>query len=269
VESPGQNRPNLRLVNGTGRDYGQRDSNAKPKPPPFLNVPPIVKYTALALVVIHVVLYLAGNAIYNQAIIWLSFSTFRTDPRLGWPNAFGNSAWTTLTYSLLHNGFSHLIFNVLWLIVFGTPVARRLSAQKFLLIAATGSVGGALLTLLLNWNTFVIVIGASASVSALLAAAVPIMFGPGNMIERTGTERSAKSALVMPFRDLLRNQQAIVFMIFFIVITLMTGAVQHLGGGALVGGGSIAWAAHLGGFIAGLLAYYWLDDGPVHGKRRL
>jgi membrane associated rhomboid family serine protease len=268
VESPGQNRPNLRLVNGTGRDYTQRSNGAGTKPPPFFNVPPVVKYLALGLVVVHLALYFAGNEIYSQAILWLSFSTVRTDPRFGLPNGFGNWIWTSLTYSFLHTGFSHLVFNALWLIVFGTPVARRLSGQKFLLIAAAGSVGGALLTLLFNWNDFVIVIGASAAVSALLAAAVPVMFGPGNMIERTGSEERAKSALVMQFADLLKNQQAMVFMLFFLAITLLTGAVQRIGGG-LVDGASIAWAAHLGGFIAGLIAFYWLDDGPVHGGRKM
>ena len=38
----------------------------------------------------------------------------------------GSEYWTLVTYMLLHGDWMHLTFNALWLLVFGTPVARYL-----------------------------------------------------------------------------------------------------------------------------------------------
>ena len=53
------------------------------------------------------------------------------------------------------------------------------------------------------------------------------------------------------------------FFAIWIAITLFTGAT----GGMQTGGESVrvAWDSHLGGFLAGLAAFYLLDPGPVHG----
>jgi membrane associated rhomboid family serine protease len=51
----------------------------------------------------------------------------------------------------------------------------------------------------------------------------------------------------------LRDRRALVFMFIFLGMTLLTG-VQGLPGFA--DGGRIAWEAHIGGFVAGLLSYF-------------
>ena len=63
--------------------------------------------------------------------------------------------WTPVTYSFLHGGVEHILFNGLWLMAFGAPVARRLEHQVFhrierqaqhrrhLLQGVTGAVGAA------------------------------------------------------------------------------------------------------------------------------
>jgi membrane associated rhomboid family serine protease len=170
-----------------------------------------------------------------------------------------------VTYGLLHADAMHLMSNVIWLLIFGTPVARRLSWPKFMLVAAAGSFGGALAMFLQYlWEPrFMILVGASATVSALMAAATPIMFGRGSVFARTNSEVAARSAPVLPLMMLLRNREAIIFIAVFLGLQLLTGASQVIDGAALLEQRNIAWESHLGGFIAGLLAFYAVDVSPV------
>jgi membrane associated rhomboid family serine protease len=261
VDLPGRKKPYLRVVG--------EEPRVPQKAPPFFNVPKPLLYFAVALIAIHFVLYLWGENAQVWFFMQMAFSPMRTNALSGFPNDYGQAYLSTLTYSLLHMNATHLITNVLWLIVFGTPVARRMSAFDFFTIAAAGSVGGAIATQILQWNTQVTIIGASAAVSGLMAAAIPIMFGPGSTLSRTTTVEGAKSARILPFRELLHDRTALAFMLMFLMLTLFTGAAQSIGNVALIQDSSIAWQAHLGGFLAGLLAFYALDKGPVHLGRRM
>ncbi len=230
---------------------------------PFLNVPGIVQLSVLVLVLVHILVYWISPSIQAYAIYGYSFIPARFSNTINVPQLPGSAYWSALTYSLLHGNATHLLFNSLWLLVFGTPVARRLPGWKFLVIAAAGSVGGALTTLALHWNEIVILIGASAAVSALMAAAVPIMFGNGSLLRRLGTEKRAREATILPLRELVENRSALAFMAMFLGVTLLTGATQFVSSSALIGENSIAWEAHIGGFIFGLATFYLLDKGPV------
>ncbi len=234
---------------------------------PFLNVPGIVKLSVYVLVLIHLFVYWINPNIQAYAIYGYSFIPARFSSTIDVPQLPGAAYWSALTYSLLHGSVTHLLFNSLWLLVFGTPVARRLPGWKFLAIAAAGSIGGALTTLAFHWNEIIILIGASAAVSALMAAAIPIMFGNGSLLRRLGTEQRARAATVLPFRELIEDRSALAFMAMFLGVTLLTGATQYVSSTALIGENTIAWEAHIGGFIFGLLAFYLLDKGPVSASQ--
>jgi membrane associated rhomboid family serine protease len=53
------------------------------------------------------------------------------------------------------------------------------------------------------------------------------------------------------------------FAAVFLVMTLFTGASMAMTGTAFLEERNIAWEAHLGGFIAGILLFYLLDKKPV------
>ena len=42
--------------------------------------------------------------------------------------------WSPLTYAFLHADSSHLIVNLIWMAIFGTPLARRFGALRFLVL---------------------------------------------------------------------------------------------------------------------------------------
>ena len=60
--------------------------------------------------------------------------------RRGW----GPKIWTFVTYAFLHADLNHLIFNLVWLLAFGPPIARRFGAVRFLVFCRATAAAGAL-----------------------------------------------------------------------------------------------------------------------------
>ena len=85
--------------------------------------------------------------------------------------------WSILTYSFLHGGFIHILFNMIWLNFFSKFVLNLFSEKRFLTIYLLGALYGGLL-FVTAYNVFPVfvskagyLLGASASVSALMVFA--------------------------------------------------------------------------------------------------
>lgn len=217
------------------------------KPPPAFNVPAIVAVVIAVLVVIHVGLWLLGQdwqvwSLYALALIPARF----TSP--GFPMIPGSEYWSLATYMLLHGNWTHLVFNCIWLLIFGTPVARYMGNGRFLLIALFSGIVGGICSLMLHWGQDLVVVGASGGVMGLMGSAIPLMYG-GRLSD--GRWRPAS------FGELVSNRRALVFTAVVLGITLFSGGTGWTGNSFLPEG-AIAWEAHVGGFIAGILAFYVL-----------
>jgi len=86
--------------------------------------------------------------------------------------------WTLFTYMFLHEGFLHILFNLLWLYVFGRIFLMYLSQKRLVSVYLVGGLSGAVLYIL-AFNIFPafqqmvplsIALGASASVMAIVLA---------------------------------------------------------------------------------------------------
>ena len=218
---------------------------AAPAPPVF-NAPVSVMAVIGVLAAIHAGLFLMGTDWQVWALFVLSLNPVRfTDPTF--PKLAGSQYWSLITYMLLHADWMHLLFNSLWLLVFGTPVARYLGSARFLLLCLIAGLVGGLSSLALHWGQEIFVIGASGAVSGLLAAAIPIMYG----------RRVHGGARPLSLGELVRNPRALMFTAVWLALTLFSGAAGWTGNSFLAEGG-IAWEAHIGGFIGGLLGFYLL-----------
>lgn len=165
--------------------------------------------------------------------------------------------WSLLTYGLLHSGTAHIAMNCLWLAVFGSPLARRIGNMPFLLLLAAGTIAGAMLHVVMHPSDVAPMVGASAGVSAATGAAARFVFSQGLRIDMMGDDARVRALPALSLAGMVQNHQAMTFVILWFVTNWLFGA-------AVVPFGdddtSVAWEAHIGGFVAGLMLFPLLDS---------
>src|SRR5258707_2566347 len=105
---------------------------------PILTLPGALTAYVVLLAVIHLRVLLPPDLEYWTIEVF-GFIPKRYDSTLlatPFPGGSGAKVWTLVTYSLLHANLSHIGFNVLWLLPFGSAVARRFGAARFFLFMA-------------------------------------------------------------------------------------------------------------------------------------
>jgi membrane associated rhomboid family serine protease len=167
----------------------------------------------------------------------------------------GAKPWTAVTYAALHGSWTHVLINSVWLAAFGTPVARRCGAVRFAALLLAAAFGGAVAHALVHPLSSVPMIGASAAVSGLMAAAARFVFAP----REQGFAGQPAAWPTQSFRELLRNRRAALFLAIWFGTNLLFGLIATPLG---VTDASIAWEAHIGGFIVGLLLFPLIEGQP-------
>jgi membrane associated rhomboid family serine protease len=76
----------------------------------------------------------------------------------------GGYLWQLVTYMFVHASFTHILFNMLGLYIFGIPLEREMGSSEFLVYYLSTGIGVGIISLLLGVN----VVGASGAVYALL-----------------------------------------------------------------------------------------------------
>jgi membrane associated rhomboid family serine protease len=219
----------------------------------MFRAPPVVIWLIGALVLAHAGRTMAPPAIVQDILSDYAFiparysHAFLTSHMLD-PGTIWERAVPFVSYMGLHNDWTHLAINSLWLLAFGPIVARRFGTVLFLLFFIVCGVAGAATFLAFNWASPVPVVGASGAISGLMAAALRML--PG--------QRPWEVPGQTPLLPLL-SRQLLIFSAVWAAINLLAG-VTGLGMGTEAV--AIAWQAHLGGFVAGLLL-----SGPFDALR--
>jgi membrane associated rhomboid family serine protease len=173
----------------------------------------------------------------------------------------GAKVWTLVTYALLHGSWAHVGVNCIWLVAFGPPIARRFGALRFLLFFGATAVAGALAHWALEPMDFSPLIGASAADSGLMAAAARFIFQPGAPLGgprgySAALSGSGKNTPAASLTELLGQRRALIFIAIWMATNFVFGAgAQTLGASEA----PVAWVAHVGGFVAGLLLFPLFD----------
>lgn len=160
------------------------------------------------------------------------------------------------TYGLLHGSWMHVIFNTVWLAAFGSPVARRCGAWRYGLIGLAGTVAGGALHVAIDPLSTAPLIGASAGVSALMAAAARFVFQPPLPGYGTQPWQLPPRRPVETVPELLRNRTAVTFLVIWMATNLLFGLISLPLGAESA---AVAWDAHLGGFVVGFLMFPFVD----------
>lgn len=168
--------------------------------------------------------------------------------------------WTPVTYSLLHGSLEHLAFNGLWLAAFGTPVVRRIGDLRFVVFWIASAAAGAAVHAGVNWGQPTILIGASGVVSALMGAACRFAFGSSG---RAVSHYTGLQPTRLSIGEALSLRTVRVFIIFWFLGNIAIALGLPLFGDLA---GTIAWDAHIGGFLFGFLLFGLFD--PVPGRNR-
>src|SRR5438270_6244541 len=229
---------------------------------PILTLPGALTAYVLVLAVIHLRVLLPPE-LENWTVDVFGFIPKRYDSTLlaiDFPGGTGAKVWSFVTYSLLHANLSHLAFNVLWRLPFGSALARRFGAIRFFFFMAVTAAAGALAHLVTHEHAVAPMIGASASVSGTMAAAIRFAFVKGSFLSFSrGDADLAAKVPALSLSRALRNGRVLAFLAIWFGVNLIFGI-----GSIAIGmdGASVAWQAHIGGFFSGLLFFSLFDPVP-------
>ena len=147
--------------------------------------------------------------------------------------------WLTIFTSMfLHGGWFHLLSNMWVLYIFGDNIEDRVGSPRYLIFYLLGGMAAAFLQIFVVQSSSVPMIGASGAIAGVLGAYL-VSF-PGSRIA---------SLVPILFIFTIVEIPAIIFLIFWFVSQLYSGLFAMQGAAA----SGIAWWAHIGGFIFGLI----------------
>ena len=143
------------------------------------------------------------------------------------------------TSMFLHGGWLHLLGNMLFLWIFGNNVEDRLGSIPYLLFYLVGGIAAALTQVVIDPRSTVPLVGASGAIAAALGAYI-VLF-PGARI---------LSLVFLGFFYQLLEVPALIVLGFWFVLQLVSG-FGALGADTAQGG--VAFFAHIGGFVTGVV----------------
>lgn len=239
------------------------DVPARPSNPPAFNVPPIVLAIIVAILAVFGVVSSLPEATQDEIIVLFAlfpgrFTGVPAQPDLVFPGGTAADVWTLFSYTFLHGSWTHAIVNSVWLLAFGSPVARRVGTTRFLLFYFLCGIVGALTHVWLNAGSLIPVVGASAAISGMMGGAARFVFladGPLGGLGGMSGPSSAPRAQASIGRA-LTDRRVLIFVGVWIGLNFLFGPTGLTVTGEQV---SVAWEAHLGGFLAGLLLFGFFD----------
>jgi len=230
-----------------------------PRREKMFNVPPVVLVLTAVLVAVQALFSVGLTAEQQDEFLALfAFIPARYDasvtPDIVWPGGWAAGVWTFVTYALIHGDLIHLSVNGVWLLAFGSPIARRFGSLRFIVFFIVTAAAGAAAHLVTHLGDLQPMIGASAAISGCMAAAIRFVFqrgGPLHLLREADADAYRVPAL--PLMAALRDRRILVFLIAWFAINALFAFTSA----PIIGTGQVvAWQAHIGGFAAGLLLFF-------------
>ncbi len=205
---------------------------------PYMKTSPVNGFQNRSMVMQLLIINIAVFVVQNVfGVLFNQFSIVGQYFALSGAHIIDGKLWTLLSYSFLHSaGYFHILGNMFGLYFIGRVIEPIIGPRPFLYLYLFSALIGAFFYLSLNYDTMGLLVGASASVSGLLA-----------------------------FFCLLKPEDRITLLVFFIIpvsikpkwllrfyliITLFSILTAELQGTT-----NIAHSAHLGGLLTGFLYY--------------
>jgi len=163
----------------------------------------------------------------------------------------GQQVMSFLTFMFLHGGFLHLIGNMWFLYIFGDNVEDRLGHFRYLVFYLLCGLASGVSHLVINWHSKVPTIGASGAIAGVMGAYF-ILYP------------RAKVLTLVPIFFFFQffELPAFVFLGIWFLFQFLSAA------GASAQAGGIAWWAHIGGFVFGVIFLKLFEILPTSGVSR-
>jgi membrane associated rhomboid family serine protease len=222
---------------------------------PILNVPRSVAGAAWLLTGVQIVKSFLPDEAKITLLLALAFIPARySGAALELPGGYLTAVTSFVTYMIVHAGWVHLVVNLLWMLAIGSAVARRMGDLGFVNFSVLCGIAGAFTHLLIHPGDMAPVVGASAAISGQMAGVLRFMFraqpSPGRRVPDFVT------APRMSLGQTLTDKRFLAVLLLWIALNAYFG----LSGVGLTGDeGGIAWEAHIGGFLCGLLIFGAFD----------
>ncbi len=150
--------------------------------------------------------------------------------------SMGSRLFSMVSFMFLHGGFWHLVGNMWTLYIFGDNVEDHMGSFKYLLFYMLCGFTSGLTHLVFNLHSNVPTIGASGAVAGVMGAYF-ILYPRSKIL-------TLVPILIIPF---FFEIPAVVYLGVWFFLQFIQAA------GSSPGGGGIAWWAHIGGFVFGIL----------------
>lgn len=213
---------------------------------------PVVNTTIIAINIVVYFLQLAqGDEINHFIYIYGLVPARYSLPQIADYFTFGQQAFSLLSFMFLHGSFWHILGNMWSLYIFGDNVEDHLGPIRYAVFYLLCGVASGLSHLVLNLHSNLPTIGASGAIAGVMGAY--FILHPRSKI---------LTLIPIIFIPYFINIPAFIFLgLWFLLQFINAASSQGVGGG-------IAWWAHIGGFIFGLLFLKLFDALPVAGMSR-
>jgi membrane associated rhomboid family serine protease len=143
---------------------------------------------------------------------------------------------TLITSMFLHGGWLHVLGNMLFLWVFGRNVEDLIGGGRFLAFYLLCGLAAALIQVVTHFYSTVPTIGASGAISGVMGA----------YLIKFPRARIVTLVFIVFFVTTIDIPSALFLLVWFGMQFLSLAQTDYTGGG-------VAWFAHVGGFVAGML----------------
>ncbi len=238
----------------------------RPTHQPIFNAPQSVIVLIAMLIAIHLGRFVLSTDMDDWLLGAMAFIPARYT---GWAEQLPGGVWSAIvspiTHMFLHGNIPHLIFNSLWLLAFGSAIVLRAGTASFLLFSLATGLIGALFFCILNWGEVVPMVGASGAISGLLGGVTRFLFRAFDYGGLHILRENPRAVPLMTLNETFQDRRVLAL----IGIWLLLNILAIFGVSGAESGGGVAWEAHVGGFVSGLLIYGWFDKGlPKRRKKR-
>jgi membrane associated rhomboid family serine protease len=204
---------------------------------------PIVNYILIALNILAFLWELSLGAYLQAALMNIAFI-----PKLFWVSGYWVNDFIRIMASMfLHGGFLHIGSNMLYLWIFGDNVEDRLGHFRYLLFYVLCGVFATLGHAFFSPQSSIPAIGASGAIAGVLGAYLVLY------------PRAQVTTLI--------QIPAVILLGIWFILQLFSG-VGSLGVRDAQDMGGVAWFAHIGGFVAGMLLIMMLGGTRRPPPRR-